>query len=258
MNRYVKSVLNYFSGKKNTFTVKIHEPLSDVISKTLQFNVTPWKPLCNYLSRWDGYSLVRVGKIGLYDSHAASYVPMSGDVIELFPDLGVKAFTNAYIERLNRMSGDSGRFLKAAIVTEQITPIVVKKYYVDNQETITFDGHEFTPLSMIWSGFEVSSIMSLATMTITIPNIGGEIISYIEEVDILENDVELLVIHTDLLSDPTAVDRMLLQVQLINADDNVAAFSLGINLGINDVLPRKCFTKKEFPGLVDDITRLAS
>ena len=256
---YLEAIGSFFNWKPSkSITLRVFEPLSDKQSAQANMELVPWQPLCKYVPKWHGYALVIVNSSKqLTDAAAALYVPSPGDVIDLYPDVGVKSFTNAYIERLNETSGAGGRFLKAVIVTESVSPLV-KRYFVDDENQITFDGNTFTPLNMIWSGFEVSSGMNLATMTVTVNNLGGEVIEYIEKFDILENDAELLVLHTDLLTDVNSVDRLLLQIQQIQADDNAAAFTLGLNLGLTDLLPRRVFTKAEFPGLIDDISRLAA
>jgi hypothetical protein len=241
-------------SKQNWFTVVTHEFITGLKTES-RIGVIPWRPLACYIGDWKGYARVVVNGNEIFsDSAAMLYMPSAGDMIELFPEVGVKTFSNSYIDRLNRVSG-GGRFLKAVIVTESVSP-PIKKYYVDNEREIVFEGNTFTPLSMNWSGFETSSSMSLAKMTVTVPNLGGEVIAYIEEIDILENDVEFLILHIDLLNEVNAVDRTILQIQTIEADDNIAAFTVGINLGLSDLLPREVIMKSEFPGLVDDVLRL--
>ena len=181
------------------------------------------------------------------------HIPRDGDKIDLLPGSGVKNFTEGFITRLNKEQA-GGKFLKAIIVTESVSPLTLK-YFVDNESSIVFNGNTYEPLSMSWQDFEVSREMNLPSMKITTPNIGGEVVDYVESIDILEHDVVLQLLHYDLLSDVNAKDELLLQIQAVEGDDMVAQFTLGLNLGFQDTLPRKVVLKTEYPGLTETYVR---
>lgn len=206
---------------------------------------------------WKNFFKARVNGVLLHQGWFF-YVPCGGDVIELYAEVSVKAFSSAYIQALNEQY-QSGRFLKAVILTEDPS-ISTKKYYVDNETSITFQSNTYSPLEMSWSGYTVSAAMPLPTMTVNISNIGGEVIDYLETLDIIGNDVVLQILHIDrsgVVEDvTTAKDEVALQVQSIVGDDMVASFTLGLNLGLNDMLPRGVMTKAKYPGMIDDVIRL--
>lgn len=179
--------------------------------------------------------------------------PKRGERIEVMPGTGMKSFTEAYLKRLNAEEG-GGRFLKTAIVTVN-NDTGEKRYFVANEAMITFDGHDYEPLDMIWQDFEIGQNMSLPTMRILVPNIGGEVEDYVEKIDILENDVVLQVVQFDLLGDANAKDELKLQIEGIEGDDIVASVMLGWNLGFKDNLPRKILLKKEYPGMTQTTRR---
>ena len=162
-----------------------------------------------------------------------------------------KSFSTDYVNKLNAQHS-GGIFLQAVEVTETTSPLVIRRF-VTFEESIIFDGNTYTPLHMEWSGLEVGDGMSLPSASIVVPSANSIIMDWAEEFDIRENDVRLQILHLDLLSDLAAVDEILLQVQSIAGDPSGGAitFTLGLNLGLSDKIPRGVTLKSEFPGLPD-------
>jgi len=185
---------------------------------------------------------------GVWKIDWRDYFPKQDDFISVQPAVGAKSFTAAFLTKLNEDIGDGGKFLKAVqLVENPVGPVV--KYFVDHERSIIFDGNTYNPLPMEWSGLDINQGMTLPTMRVAVPNLGGEVVDYLEELDVLENDVTLLLLHLDLLGDTTAFDKLLFQIQGISGDQLVAVLDLGINVGIEDRIPREVITTDEFPGI---------
>lgn len=158
----------------------------------------------------------------------------------------------AYIAKINaRMGG--GRILKAAILTETKTPLV-KRYFVDNEEPITFGGNIYQPLHMVWSGMKANAGMQLDGMAVTVSNLGGLVESYAYRLDISGNDVELQILHEDLLSTLVNFKSLRFKVLTVSAEDAAVTFQIGRTWGFDD----RCavMLKSEFPSLLDDVGRV--
>jgi len=163
----------------------------------------------------------------------------------------VKSFSSAWIDRLNRQS-NAGVFVKAIVLSESAS---VTKYWVDAQRPIVFNANTYNPLPMAWEGVEVSSRMGLPTIKVTVPNLGGEVIDYLEGVDILGRAVTLQILHLDLLGDVSAVDAVTLSVMAIDGNLEAVTFTLGLDLNLNDPVPRGVITHQEFPAIPRNIRR---
>jgi hypothetical protein len=242
------------SWSVNKFKVRIHDAVDMNLITEKIFYLRPDLPT---ISRYLGDMWKEVSRTSVNGNRLEIgweyYRPRAGDIIDLYPAVGVKALSNAFIQRLNAVSG-TGRILKAIILVENpVGPVT--KYYVDNDEDIIFDGNTYKAMPMRWSGVEMNASMSLPSMAVTVQNIGGEVMDYVETLNILDQDVTLRLIHSDLLNDPTAKDDVVMQIQSIEGDDIFVTFHLGLNLGLTDLLPRDVMTRNEFPGLVDDAVR---
>lgn len=157
-----------------------------------------------------------------------------------------------FIRKINaRMGG--GRILKAVVLTESKTPLV-KRYFVDNDTAIVFEGHTYQPLQMAWSGMKANAGMQLDGMTITVSNLGGQVESYAYQLDISGNDVELQVLHEDLLQMLTNFKKLHFKILQVSADDKAVAFAIGRTWGLDDRVA--VMLDSEFPGLVDDVARV--
>lgn len=172
----------------------------------------------------------------------------------------MKAFSSELLKDLNANS-TTGKFMEAAMfVRDQSTPSV-RDYFVNHERGISFNGNTYAPLSMIWSGIKVDAAMELPTNEITVSNLGGVVIDYLEDpsVDINQNDVYLQVLFMDKFRKISLIEQMLFQVELVVADYNRAAvFQLGVNYSLNDLVPRQTLEKQEFPGIRDDVIRVGS
>ncbi len=250
-------------ARLKTFTLIITEPLSD--KKTVrEIPIVPRRTLFGYLSdRWQGFSHAAVNGRRLPDAWFY-HVPQPGERIELHPQTGQLPLTDAYIARLNAKTA-GGVFLKALILTENNTG-PVKRYFVEHDKTIIFNGNTYYPLSMSWGDFEVSRGMMLPSMRVSVPNMGAstlidgeeiQAVDYIETKDVLEHDVVLQLLHLDLLGDANAKFERLLQVQYVEADDLICSFVLGWNLGLQEQLPREVILQDEFPGIVRTMAKFS-
>lgn len=155
-------------------------------------------------------------------------------------------FNADYIARLNAQY-QKGKFLKACIVTESISPLV-KRYFVHHEDPITFEGQNYVPLAMYWDSVKTSMSMPTEGMNVALSNIGNQVVRYLKEIDITGNEVVLQLIHLDLLSTLTSYWRRKAQVRAVRADLNAAVFVLGRQLGQNQ-LPRRVMLAEEFPGI---------
>jgi hypothetical protein len=163
----------------------------------------------------------------------------------------MKGFSSAWIDRLNRQS-NAGVFVKAVILSESDS---VTRYWVDAQRPIVFNGQTYHPLPMIWEGVELSNAMSLPVVKVSVPNVGGEVIDYLEGVDILGRSVTLQILHLDLLGDVSNVDAVTLSVMAIEGNLEAVTFTLGLDLNLNEPIPRGVITLQEFPAVPRNIRR---
>ncbi len=166
----------------------------------------------------------------------------------------MKTFSSEFLAQLNARL-EAGTFLKAIEVSEDDD---TTRYFVDFERAITYAGHEYLPLPMTWSGFEVERNMALPTMTIAVPSLDGTVIAWVEDLNVLERDVTLLILHLDQLGDSQAKDTLTLQIQGVQDDpgEGLCVFTLGLNLGLSDQLPRGLIMKADFPGIPDDRVRI--
>lgn len=251
-------------GRKRFFTLKIREPLSDQVTER-QIEIVPGRTLLDYVGeKWRSIERAVINGAAHLD-HWIFAEPLSGQTVELFPGTGAKTFTEAFITRLNaKHSG--GTFVKALILTESNTG-PVKRYFVDHPRDVVFAGNTYKPLPMSWTGMDASRRLDLPAVRVTVPNFGAQIevtagvfrgaVDYVETIDCLENDVVLQILHLDLLADTSAKDEFLFTLQSVDSDDRAAVFTLGLSLGLKDLLPREIMTKEEFPGIPDTVERMA-
>jgi hypothetical protein len=162
------------------------------------------------------------------------------------------AFDDDYIDRLNR-TREAGKFLKAVTLTESISPLV-KKYYVDHEETIVFGGNTYERLHMQWQSLKTSANPAEGA-TVSVSNIGGEVIKYLKEFDITGNEVVLELLHLDLLSTLTNYWKRRYKILAARYDVLTATFDVGRQLGRNR-LPRGVILKDRYPGINSDVPRI--
>lgn len=165
----------------------------------------------------------------------------------------MQTFDADYIDKLNS-TYQGGKFLKAVVVTENVSPLV-QKYWVDHEKEIEFEGHTWTPLHMRWDNIKTSQSMPIEGATISVSNLGNQAIRYIKTVDISGNEVVLKLLHLDLLSTLTNYWTRRFKILSIRADVHAATFTCGRTLGRNR-LPRNVYLKDRYPGLSSDVARI--
>ena len=158
-----------------------------------------------------------------------------------------------YVDRLNRQY-EGGKFIKAAEVTETVSPLVVS-YWVDHEEAITFEGHSYQPLPMRWDNIKTSQSMPTEGAEIILSNIAGQVTQYIKTMDITGNPITIKLIHLDLLSNLTNYYRRYFKVLGIRYDRQAAVVTVGRNLGRNR-LPRGIILASEYPVISSDVPRI--
>lgn len=166
------------------------------------------------------------------------------------------AFDDEYIDRLNRRYS-KGQFLKAVIFTEDPTQNPqVKKYWVDHDQQITFQGNVYERLHMKWSGIKTSTGMDLEGANISVSNLARKAEDYVETIDVKGNEVVIQILHLDLLATLTNFYERLYRVMAVRADAQVITFTVGRDLGRGHQLPPEVMLKEDYPGLIDNPLRL--
>jgi len=161
-------------------------------------------------------------------------------------------FENDFIDRLNRTSG-KGKVIKAAILTETLSPLV-KKYWADHEEPITFQGNTYQPLHMFWENVKTGVGMTSEGANIGLSNLGNQVVKYLKEIDPTGNQVVLQMFNLDLIATMTRPWQRLFKVLAVRADTNAAVFILGRDFGRNKIT-RGVLTADEAPGLNSSVPR---
>ncbi len=172
----------------------------------------------------------------------------------------MKGLSSEQLKTINAQS-KTGKFIEAIVFTRDQSDPDVKDYFIRYSRPITFNGNTYNPLDFMWSGVKVSSAMELPSVQVTISNLGGQVLDYIEQnnIEIEGNDVWLQILHIDKYAIITFVDEMLFQVEALVADYHTSAtFHLGVNYSLNDQIPRFTLEKQEFPGIRDDVIRVGT
>lgn len=163
--------------------------------------------------------------------------------------------------------GSSGLFVWAAQLEESdvIGPRMLAsgsrvyapltKYWVDHEESIVFAGNTYQPLHMVWANIKTSQGMPTEGATVSVSNLGNHAIRYLKDIDISGNEVVIQLLHLDLLSTLTNYWRRRYKVLSVSADQTLATFTVGRELGRNK-LPRKVFLRSEWPALSSDVPRI--
>jgi hypothetical protein len=154
-------------------------------------------------------------------------------------------FSDDFIARLNA-TYSGGVFFKAAILSVDNDTTL---YFADTDYAITFDSHTYQMRPMSWQGLGQTSQQNLPTIQVVTTNVLGDIGDFLEETDLLGREVQLLILHRDLLGTVTDSDRVRLSILATDWDSQQATFHLGLNIGLSETLPRHIITSKEFPGV---------
>jgi len=151
-------------------------------------------------------------------------------------------FGSDYIDVLNRQY-TAGKFLKAVIFTENISPLV-NRFWVDHEEGIVYQGNTYVPLHMFWNSIKASMGMSTEGSAVAISNVGNIAVKYLKEIDPSGMPVVLQLLHIDLLTTLTNPYTRYFKVIGVSADESAAVFTLGRELGKNK-LPRELILADE-------------
>jgi hypothetical protein len=160
-------------------------------------------------------------------------------------------FTDEWIAALNAQYG-ADTFVKAMRVDD---PVAGNRYFSTAQREIVFDGQTYTPLPMSWQGGEVSSGMSLPVVRVSFLDLTGAVEDYLEIVSLLGRTVELMILNLSLLEDPINVDALVLQLMAVSGHLGVVTFTLGLNLALDDMLPKYVISSSEFPAIPSGMRR---
>lgn len=161
---------------------------------------------------------------------------------------------DAYIRKLTA-NYEGGRFIKTVeLVENPVGPVI--SYWVMNPEPITWNGHSFQPIAMIWENMKTSQGMSIEAATISVSNLAELAGKYVKQIDVTGNAVTMRLLHADLLNQVTGHWERQAKIMAIKADQSFVIFTIGRWLG-RGVLPRKIYTQAEFPGLSPEVPRIS-
>lgn len=160
-------------------------------------------------------------------------------------------FSSDYIRNLNALS-QGGVFCLAAIVS--VAPGDVR-YLADVQDPFTFNGHLYSPRPMSFEGWGQTSQQSLPTLKVTVADVDGAVDAFLQTTSIIGHDVTLQILHLDLLGTATDQDSIRLNVMLVEWTWMAAVFTLGLNLGLAESIPRHVMGKAQYPGMADQFRR---
>jgi hypothetical protein len=161
---------------------------------------------------------------------------------------------DGYIRKLTA-NYEGGRFIKTVeLVENPVGPVI--SYWAHNPEAITWNGHTWQPIVMMWDNMKTSQGMSIDAATITVSNLAGLAGKYVKQIDVTGNVVTLRLLHADLLNQLTGHWERIVKIKAVKADQSMVIFTVGRWLG-RGVLPRKVYTQEEFPGLNPEVPRIA-
>jgi hypothetical protein len=162
----------------------------------------------------------------------------------------MKQFAAEWIRQLNAQHSGGVFFLAAVLAFPGDT-----RYVADVQHPIVFNGNTYTPLPLQLEGVEQTTQQTLPTVRLRTANVHGIIGQFLETTSILGVDVTVQLLHLDLLGAVANQDSLQLQIMAAEWDDQVATVHLGLNLGLQETLPRHLITAAEFPGVPEGYRR---
>jgi hypothetical protein len=139
------------------------------------------------------------------------------------------SFDQSYIDRLNRQY-NKGLFVRAVVFTESVDPLV-KKYWVDHAQPITFQGNAYEPLRMLWQNIKASTALNLEGAELTVSNLARKAEDYVETIDIKGAEVVVQLLHLSLLNTLVNFYERRFYVQAVRADVRAITFTIGRELG---------------------------
>lgn len=152
------------------------------------------------------------------------------------------SFEPDYLDKINAQY-EGGKWLKTAIVTESISPLV-KRYWVDHEDQIIYGGNTYDPLPMYWEGIKTSVGMPTEGASVALSNLGNIVWKYMKVIDPSAMPVVLQLLHLDLLSIITRPYERYYKVRNAKGDQSAVLFTLGRELGQNK-LPRRVIMPEE-------------
>lgn len=237
---------------EDVWILKIYEPFS--IECRAFIKPADGRPLGVVLEEYemDGFAVSYV----IIDNHEPSLhwkaiIPEKGQTIAIFPKVGVKTFSNAFVEELNK-DHSAGIFVQAV---ELAIPGDTQRF-VAWEQPVTWQGNTYTPLHMEWSGLESDRGMQIPQMSVVVPSMHGQVMEWVEDVDIRELDVTFRLLHLDHLADASSQDSFALQVQTVTGDDQVVVINCSLTISLEDHLPRGAIMKSEFPGIPENASKI--
>lgn len=171
----------------------------------------------------------------------------------------MKGLSSRQITDLNT-DHDNGIFFEALIVTRDMNANPqVKDYFAKFGRNISFDGNEYLPLPMSFTGMNVTSNMDIPTNTANILNMGGIINRYVYDnaVRIKRNDIVFQILHQDKFGRFEMYDQEELQILVVRGVPGQGAASIFASLGwkLGDKVPKETLETSEFPGIRADVIR---
>ena len=129
------------------------------------------------------------------------------------------------------------------------------RYWADHESAIDFKGNTYQPLHMVWQNIKTTQSMPTEGASISVGNLGNIAVRYVKAYDVTGNTVIIQLLHLDLLSNLTNYWQRRYKVLGVQADQMLATFTVGRQLGKNK-LPRRVFTRKLFRGISSDVPRI--
>lgn len=163
----------------------------------------------------------------------------------------MKTFTADWLARLNAQQG-GGVFFFAVDLTVDVGDV---RYYADAQHAVSFDGNTYAPLPLLVEGLGQTSQQSLPAIRVTTSNVTGDVGAFLETTDLLGHDLVVRLLHMDLLGSTSNQDQAVLQIVSCDWDDQQATITAGLNIGLQDILPRGLISAAEFPGMPEGLRR---
>ncbi len=161
---------------------------------------------------------------------------------------------DAYVRKLTA-NYEGGRFIKTVeLVEDPVGPVI--SYWAENPEPITWNGHTYQPIMMMWTNLKTSQGMSIEAAAISVSNLAGLAGKYAKEIDSSGNTVTLRWLHEKLLNQTTGHWERIAKIISVKADQSFVVFTIGRTIG-RGVLPRKVYTQTEFPGLNPEVPRIS-
>jgi hypothetical protein len=128
-------------------------------------------------------------------------------------------------------------------------------YFADVQTPFTFENHAYQPLLLRFDGLSQASQQQLPAVSVTAPNIDGQLGAWLEVHDVCGLIIILYLFHLDAIGQATEADRVRLSILAAEWDWLQATLHCGLDLGLSEVLPRTLYNALEEPGSPEGLRR---